>query len=110
MNMGRKTKSFDVGGSFTSRGGHNLLEPAACGKVVLFGPRIENVADSVQVLLGRGGIQVANEAQLTRVVIDLLQQPQNLIDLGAMAAQQVHTVFGAAKKNATEILKLLHKR
>src|SRR5438445_4171612 len=30
-----------VGGSFTRRGGQNILEPAACGKPVLFGPRME---------------------------------------------------------------------
>ncbi len=97
-----------VGGSFTNRGGHNLLEPAACGKVVLFGPHIENVTDSVQVLLGRGGIQVADEAQLQRVVTDLLLHPENLADLGATAAQQVHSVFGAAEKNAAEIWRLLN--
>ena len=47
-----------VGGSFTARGGQNILEPAAAGKPVLFGPNMENFADSVQVLLGRGGLQV----------------------------------------------------
>ena len=47
-----------VGGSFGRRGGQNILEPAACGKPVLFGPRMENFQDSVQVLVGRGGLQV----------------------------------------------------
>jgi len=45
-----------VGGSFTDRGGQNILEPAACGKPVLFGPRMENFQDSVNVLVGRGGL------------------------------------------------------
>jgi len=27
------------GGSLVPRGGQNILEPAACGKVVLYGPR-----------------------------------------------------------------------
>ncbi|HEY0838615.1 MAG TPA: glycosyltransferase N-terminal domain-containing protein, partial [Vulgatibacter sp.] len=49
-----------VGGSFTNRGGQNILEPAAHGKPVLFGPNMKNFQDSVQALVGRGGIQVAD--------------------------------------------------
>ena len=35
-----------VGGSFVTRGGQNVLEPAAQGKPVLFGPHMENFKDS----------------------------------------------------------------
>src|SRR5260370_29593292 len=34
-----------VGGSLVSSGGHNILEPAAFGKIPVFGPSIENVAE-----------------------------------------------------------------
>ena len=61
-----------VGGSFTTRGGQNILEPAAQGKPVLFGPHMENFHDSVQVLVGRGGIQVNDPDHLHRVVSELL--------------------------------------
>ena len=47
-----------------TRGGQNILEPAACGKPVLFGPHMENFHDSVQVLVGRGGIQVNDPVAL----------------------------------------------
>ncbi len=96
-----------VGGSFIARGGQNILEPAARGKPVLFGPYMHNFADSVQVLLGRGGIQVANPQQMQRVLADLLARPDHARELGAMAREQVMAVRGAAAKNAELILGLL---
>jgi len=57
-----------VGGSFGRRGGQNILEPAAYGKPVLFGPRMENFQDSVQVLVGRGGLQVKGPMALLRLM------------------------------------------
>ncbi|MBI5508874.1 MAG: 3-deoxy-D-manno-octulosonic acid transferase [Deltaproteobacteria bacterium] len=95
-----------VGGSFVTRGGQNILEPAAAGKPVLFGPHMQNFADSVQVLLGRGGIQVVSPEQLHKVMIDLLSRPQRLQELGELAATQVRTVRGAAGRNADLILGL----
>ena len=46
------TLVFVGGSSFVTRGGQNLLEPAADGKPVL-GPHMENFKDSVQVLQAR---------------------------------------------------------
>jgi len=97
-----------VGGSFVSRGGQNILEPAACGKPVTFGPNMQNFADSVQVLLGRGGIQVASPPQLARVLGDLLAKPDDRDSLGTMARDAVMQVRGAAARNAEAILSLLN--
>lgn len=96
-----------VGGSFVTRGGQNILEPAACGKPVLFGPHMQNFTDAVLVLLGRGGIQVASPEQLLRVMADLLQQSAYRQELGNLARQQVLSVRGAARRNAELIAKLL---
>lgn len=96
-----------VGGSFVTRGGQNILEPAASGKPVLFGPHMENFADAVQVLLGRGGIQTASAAQLTRVLEDLLAHPDRLQRLGETARKHVLQVRGAARRNAELIAGLL---
>jgi 3-deoxy-D-manno-octulosonic-acid transferase len=51
-----------VGGSLTPRGGQNLLEPAALGKPVLFGPHVENFRAAAQALLAAGGGFVARDA------------------------------------------------
>jgi 3-deoxy-D-manno-octulosonic-acid transferase len=96
-----------VGGSFTPRGGQNILEPAAAGKPVLFGPNMENFADSVQVLLGRGGLQVKDETQLGQVLQDLLAQPERIAELGSMARSAVSSVSGASQRDVDELCKLL---
>jgi len=96
-----------VGGSFTPRGGQNILEPAAQGRPVLFGPRMENFRDSVQVLLGRGGIQVADAEQLHRVLSELLGRPDVLANLGNLAAQSVRQVSGASQRNVDLVARLL---
>jgi len=98
-----------VGGSFTSRGGQNILEPAARGKPVLFGPNMQNFRDSVQVLLGRGGIQVSDPDHLARTALDLLDRPGRLAELGAMARNAVLAVGGASRRNVEEMMRLLEE-
>src|SRR5438105_3334796 len=89
-----------VGGSFTRRGGQNILEPAACGKPVLFGPRMENFQDSVQVLVGRGGLQVRDPIALLQLMRDLLARPDEIAKLGELAREAVSSVRGASARDA----------
>ncbi len=96
-----------VGGSFTRRGGQNILEPAAQGRPVLFGPHMENFRDSVQVLVGRGGIQVNDTEHLYRVIAELLDRPETAIALGKMAEVAVRQVSGASLRNIEQIERLL---
>jgi 3-deoxy-D-manno-octulosonic-acid transferase len=96
-----------VGGSFTDRGGQNILEPAACGKPVLFGPRMENFQDSVNVLVGRGGLQVKDHAALLRLLRDLFARPEEIRTLGQLAREAVSAVRGASARDAALIAGLL---
>lgn len=96
-----------VGGSFVQRGGQNILEPAGQGRAVLFGPNMQNFRDSVEVLLGRGGIQVANPEQLEKVGCELLARPEEIEHLGSMARAAVQKVRGASARNAEALLKLV---
>ena len=96
-----------VGGSFVRRGGQNVLEPAGQGKPVLFGPHMESFKDSVQVLVGRGGIQVANPEQLLRVARELLSRPGEIEELGAMAKEAVSAIRGASARNVEHMLRVL---
>jgi 3-deoxy-D-manno-octulosonic-acid transferase len=99
-----------VGGSFVTRGGQNVLEPAAQGKPVLFGPHMENFKDSVQVLQGRGGIQVGTPEQLFRVADELLTRPDQLEELGALARRAVSSIRGASARNVDHMLAVLPRQ
>jgi 3-deoxy-D-manno-octulosonic-acid transferase len=96
-----------VGGSFVRRGGQNVLEPAAQGKPVLFGPHMENFKDSVQVLQGRGGLQVGTPDRLLKVADELLSRPDQLEELGAMARRSVGAIRGASARNVEHMLSIL---
>jgi 3-deoxy-D-manno-octulosonic-acid transferase len=96
-----------VGGSFVTRGGQNVLEPAAQGKPVLFGPHMENFKDSVQVLQGRGGLQVSTPDQLFRVADELLSRPDQLEELGRLARTSVSAIRGASARNVDHMLAIL---
>ncbi|MFO0725431.1 MAG: glycosyltransferase N-terminal domain-containing protein [Myxococcota bacterium] len=96
-----------VGGSFVPRGGQNILEPAALGKPVLFGPEMANFRDSVEVLMGRGGIQVASPDRLGALSVDLLMRPDEIARLGEMARAAVVKVSGASERNAEALERLL---
>jgi 3-deoxy-D-manno-octulosonic-acid transferase len=96
-----------VGGSFVTRGGQNVLEPAAQGKPVLFGPHMENFKDSVQVLQGRGGLQVASPDQFFRVADELLSRPDQLAELGVLAKRAVRAIRGASARNVDHMLAVL---
>lgn len=99
-----------VGGSFTTRGGQNILEPAAQGRPVLFGPHMENFHDSVQVLVGRGGIQVKDGDHLYRVASELLARPEKLEELGALARSAVSQIRGASARNVSHMARVLEER
>jgi 3-deoxy-D-manno-octulosonic-acid transferase len=96
-----------VGGSFVTRGGQNVLEPAAQGRPVLFGPHMENFKDSVQVLQGRGGLQVATPDQFLKVADELLSRPDQLADLGELARRSVTQIRGASARNVDHMLSIL---
>ena len=96
-----------VGGSFVTRGGQNVLEPAAQGRPVLFGPHMENFKDSVQVLQGRGGLQVGTPEQLLKLADELLSRPDQIQELGALARGSVTAIRGASARNVDHMLAIL---
>jgi 3-deoxy-D-manno-octulosonic-acid transferase len=99
-----------VGGSFTTRGGQNILEPAAQGRPVLFGPHMENFRDSVSVLMGRGGLQVKDADTLYRVLAELFSRPDSLASLGELARSAVRQVSGASDRNVAALARLIEGR
>ena len=56
-----------VGGSLVPRGGHNVLEPAALGVPVCFGPHMENFpAEARRLIASGGGEEIRDAKELAR--------------------------------------------
>ena len=89
-----------VGGSLGNRGGQNMIEPAAYGAAVSFGPNTRNFRDIVAVLLDRdAAVVVADGEQLREFVLDCLLNPAAADARGQRAAQLVHEQLGATEPN-----------
>ena len=79
-----------MGGSLVDKGGQNILEPAALGKAVLFGPHMDNFLDEAAVLLAAdGAVQVSDVTGLAEAMQTLLDDPQRANALGQKAQQEV---------------------
>lgn len=96
-----------VGGTFGRRGGHNILEPAAAGVPTLAGLDLRNSPDAVELLRGRGLIQVGDASTLSRVLIDLWTDDLLRTRLGQRAVTAVNTARGATRRNAEVVIELL---
>lgn len=82
-----------VGGSLEPIGGHNVLEPAALGLPVLFGPHMHNFLAARALLLeAQGAVELADASALAPAVTELLGDRERGRRMGgqALAALQGH--------------------
>jgi 3-deoxy-D-manno-octulosonic-acid transferase len=88
-----------VGGSLDGhRGGQNMIEPAAYGTAVLFGPHVWNFKEAVHRLLrDQAAIQVQDAIGLEREAVRLLGDAQAREQLGSAARR-----FALSQQGATE--------
>jgi 3-deoxy-D-manno-octulosonic-acid transferase len=86
-----------VGGSlFSSRGGQNMIEPAAYGAAVSFGPNTQNFRDVVAMLLSaKAAVRVNSGKELTEFVRRCLEEPGYANTLGKNAVAVVKAQQGA---------------
>ena len=97
-----------VGGSLVRRGGQNLLEPAAAGRPVLFGPRTENFAEAARALLEAGaGWRIDSGGELAAAVLKLLRNPAACDEAGRRGLALVAANRGATRRTAERILAFL---
>ncbi|MAV34171.1 MAG: 3-deoxy-D-manno-octulosonic acid transferase [Planctomycetaceae bacterium] len=88
-----------VGGSLGRRGGQNMIEPAAYGAAVCFGPNTRNFRAVVSALLRcEAAVVIRNRAELERFVERCLVDPAYGQALGARAQQLVGENLGATVK------------
>jgi len=94
-----------VGGSFGSRGGQNMLEPAGYGCAVSFGPNTRNFKLIAQQLLDRGGaVRTASASELSQFVRRCLTDIPAADSLGRAAREMISEHRGATQRTITALL------
>jgi tetraacyldisaccharide 4'-kinase len=99
-----------MGGTFAPIGGHNLLEPAAAGRPILFGPHIgqwKAIAEELAAAGGAIGLGEASElgGALRRVLADGGAQQR----MGEAARAYVRSQQGATNRTMTVITRVLER-
>lgn len=100
--MGEMMSYFEIadivfmGGSLVDTGGHNMLEPAALSKPIIFGPNVFNFSEiSSNLLAQNASIQVQNADELLTEVSALLTDDEKAKTLGKNANQYFKSQQGA---------------
>ena len=97
-----------VGGSIVPAGGHNILEPAAYGKAIVFGPHMQNFNEIAETFLANGAaVQVQGERELEHTLLALMGDPVRRARLGAAARALVVANRGAKDKTMAAIAQVL---
>lgn len=97
-----------IGKSLTRRGGQNFLEPARCGKPIIFGPHMENFEDMVDTFVEEvGALQIQNPNDLKQNLIRLLLSRKERELLGRRAKEILLSNQGALDSTLELLGKLL---
>ncbi len=98
------------GGSLVPKGGQNILEAAAWGKVVFYGPFMDDFRDERALLEDAGaGIAVRTGEELFEKIGELLANPDLLRRRGEAGRRAVAANKGAAERYADLIAEVLSR-
>jgi 3-deoxy-D-manno-octulosonic-acid transferase len=96
---GAATIGFVGGSLFSSRGGQNMIEPAAYGVATCFGPNTQNFRDVVELLLaGNAAVRVSTADELTAFVRRCLEDSNYAAALAENAKALVRQQQGATQR------------
>jgi 3-deoxy-D-manno-octulosonic-acid transferase len=98
-----------VGGAFHSAGLHSVLEPAAYGAPVLFGPQHQKSRDAANLIAAGGGASVNSDAELTLRLRDWLGSVSARDAAGLAARTMVQEGTGAAERSFALVTALLDR-
>ena len=88
-----------VGGSLAPVGGHNVLEPAALGVPVMFGPHMFNFEPARELLLEcKAARQIRAAAELAPALIALFNDAELRAGMGRAGQQAVSANRGALQR------------
>lgn len=87
-----------IGGSLIEHGGQNMMEPAAQGRPVLYGPHVSNFAEETALLEGAGAaIRVGNPDELARELGRLAGDPEARARMGEAGRRALLEERGATR-------------
>ncbi|MDP9339346.1 MAG: 3-deoxy-D-manno-octulosonic acid transferase [Acidobacteriota bacterium] len=93
-----------VGGSLVPSGGHNILEPAAFGKIPVFGPSMENFSEMAARFVAAGAaVQVESPEDAGVAWIEFFREPERMRDMGEKARALVEDSRGATERAMSAI-------
>lgn len=98
-----------VGGGFHAAGLHSVVEPAALGVPVLFGPRLGNAREAAALAAEGGGARVEDGEAVGREARRLLADEPARLRAGEAAAAFVERRRGGAAANAALVAELLER-
>ncbi|MDD2703153.1 MAG: 3-deoxy-D-manno-octulosonic acid transferase [Candidatus Omnitrophica bacterium] len=99
-----------VGGSLIRKGGHNILEPAAFGKPVIFGPYMFNFRDIAELFLQhKAALLARDEEELEEKIRFLLESPPRMAALGEEGKKLIALNQGATLKSFEYIKSFIEK-
>ncbi len=100
-----------VGGSMGDRGGQNMIEPAAYGSAVSFGPNTKNFRDVVRMMLdSESAVVVTDGDELTQFVRRHLTDDAHYSAMCHRAAALVRKNSGALARTIDQLAPLLSRR
>jgi 3-deoxy-D-manno-octulosonic-acid transferase len=99
-----------VGGGFHDQGLHSVVEPAALGVPVVFGPRLGNAREAGELAREGGGLQVEGADALTAAMRALLDDDATRRAASRGAAAFVQERLGGGDRNAALIAELVETR
>ena len=100
-----------IGGTFSTRGGQNMLEPAALGKPIVSGPSLENFREIADRLIEAGAMKVVdNPIDLGMAIGSLIKEPALAAKAGHKGMDVVESGRGALKATADLVCGLLPDR
>lgn len=96
------------GGSLVDRGGHNIVEAARWGRAVYFGPHMKDFQDAAEMLIAAGGgFRVADSAELARLLLAHVDNPESYALACAQAAAMAVRQRGAVARQAAMVRRML---
>jgi 3-deoxy-D-manno-octulosonic-acid transferase len=96
------------GGSLVPRGGQNIIEAAAWGKVILYGPSMDDFREERDLLEKAGaGKTVRDGGELLGAILNLMADPVSRDRRGGEGRRLVAVNMGAAQRYASLVQKVL---